>query len=200
MIKLTDKKIIALTGMSGAGKSTVCKCFADSGYTIIDCDLAAREVAEIGKPALKELYDRLSKDIIREDGSLDRRAVSEMIFGSNEKRELFNGIIYPYITYNIVCKVRSAETDILLDAPTIFEAGLQGLCDRIVSVCADPEICIKRIIERDSIPEQLARARVNAQHDLEFFRRKTDFCIENNGTREELFAAAEKVIAALKGN
>lgn len=199
MINLTSKRIFALTGMSGAGKSTVCKCFSDNGFYVIDCDKSARDVVEIGRPALKELREKLSDKIICEDGSLDRRMTAELIFNDEKKRKLFNRIIYPYITYNIVCKIKSSESNkILLDAPTLFEAGLQGMCEKIISVCADPEICVSRIVERDSIPVELARARLNSQHDIDFFKRKSDFCIINNGTQEDLFTKAKKLILDLE--
>lgn len=198
MTKLTKHKIIALTGMSGAGKSTVSRIFSENGFYVIDCDKVAREVTEVGQPALIEIQDKLSSDVINSDGSLNRRATSELIFNNNAKRSIFNRIIYPYITYNIVCKIKKCDSDILLDAPTVFEAELTSICDKIVSVCARPEICIERIITRDNIPEELARARVNAQHDIRFFRENTDYCIENNGTEEQLFKAVRSTIYDIK--
>ncbi len=201
MINLTGKKIVALTGMSGAGKSTVCKLFEANCFFIIDCDKVSREVAEIGQPALAELAERLSADLIKADGSLDRRKTAELIFNDDDKRALFNRIIYPYITYNIVGKIRSCDKNILLDAPTVFEADLQGMCDRVVSVCADTEICVERIMKRDNIPEELAKARLSSQHGIDFFRKNTDYCIENNGTEAELFQKAEEIISdLLKGD
>ena len=69
-----SRLIVGLTGMSGAGKSTVCRAFAESGFDVIDCDLSAREVVQPGRPALTELHDRLSPELILQDGALDRGA------------------------------------------------------------------------------------------------------------------------------
>lgn len=68
-----SRLIVGLTGMSGAGKSTVCRAFAERGFDVIDCDLSAREVVQPGRPALTELHDRLSPELILQDGTLDRR-------------------------------------------------------------------------------------------------------------------------------
>lgn len=186
--------------MSGAGKSTVCRVFAENGFHVIDCDLCAREVVQPGRPALDELRDRLEASLILPDGNLDRRKTSELIFHDEEKRALFNQIIYPYITYNISEKIKRADGFILLDAPTLFEARLELLCGSIVSVTADSENCVKRIMLRDDIPEELARARLASQHDAGFYRSRSTICIENNGTPGELRDAAEMAVKKLKGN
>lgn len=197
---MNNREIIGLTGMSGAGKSTVCRVFAENGFHVIDCDLCAREVVQPGRPALDELRDRLEASLILPDGNLDRRKTSELIFHDEEKRALFNQIIYPYITYNISEKIKRENGFILLDAPTLFEARLELLCGRIVSVTADSENCVKRIMLRDDIPEELARARLASQHDAGFYRSRSTICIENNGTPGELREAAEMVVKKLKGN
>lgn len=186
--------------MSGAGKSTVCKVFAECGFHIVDCDLSAREVVLPGSPALAEIHDRLSPALILPDGTLDRRGTSEMIFHDPEKRALFNKIIYPYITYNILTKIKQGGKLIMLDAPTLFEARLELLCDRIVGVIADAENCVLRIMLRDNIPEELARARLSSQHGAEFFRERSDIIIENNGTAGELRKSAEEAARILKGD
>lgn len=191
--------IVGLTGMSGAGKSTVCRVFRDSGFEVIDCDKCAREVAEPGMPALNELRDRLSGGLIRQDGSLDRQKTAEMIFTDPEKRALFNKIIYPYITYNITVKLRQAGEYVLLDAPTLFEARLELLCGAIVSVTASADNCIRRITARDGITTELAAARLKSQHGAEFYRERSDFCLVNDGTQEELFAQASGIAEKLKG-
>lgn len=194
-----NRLIVGLTGMSGAGKSTVCRVFAENGFYAVDCDLSAREVVKPGSPALAELRERFSRDVILPDGSLDRRATSELIFHDQEKRTLFNKIIYPYITYNITEKIKRGGGFVLLDAPTLFEARLEFLCGKIVSVVADTDVCAARITARDNIPEELARARLASQHGAEFYRVRSDFCLENNGTEAELFAKAAQTAEQLKG-
>lgn len=185
--------------MSGAGKTTVSNCFKDHGYTIIDCDLSAREVAMPECPALKELAKDFSEKVILSDGSLDRRKTAELIFNDPAKRAVFNRIIYPYITYNVMCRIKGSADDILLDAPTLYDARLEGLCDCIISVCADKQLCIERIMKRDSISEALAAARLNSQHDVDWFKAHSDHCILNNGTKEGLIRNAETIISQLKG-
>ncbi len=200
MTKLTQHRITGLIGMSGAGKSTVCARFAQRGFTVIDCDLSAREVVQKGSPALKELADALSPQLILPDGALDRRLTAEMIFSSDEKRGIFNRIIYPYITYNVICKIKNAGGDVLLDAPTLYEARLEGLCDSIVSVCADRQICVERIMQRDGISRGSAEARLNAQHDIQWYSQRSQFCIVNNGTQQQAFESCDSIISTLKGN
>lgn len=200
MIKLTQHRIIGLIGMSGAGKSTVCARFARHGFTVIDCDLSAREVVQSGMPALNELADALSPQLILPDGTLDRRLTAEMIFSSEEKRRIFNRIIYPYITYNVICKIKNAGGDVLLDAPTLYEARLEGLCGSIISVCADREICVERIMRRDGISRSSAEARLNAQHDIQWYKQRSQFCIINNGTQQQAFESCDDIISRLKGN
>lgn len=200
MIKLSDKRMIGLIGMSGAGKSTVCRIFADNGYTVIDCDISAREVVEKGYSSLDELKNELSPEVITPDGTLDRKKTAELIFNNDDKRMTFNRIIYPYITYNVIEKIKAAGGDVLLDAPTLYEARLDGICDYIVSVCADMGVCVQRIMNRDNITEEMARARLGSQHDIEWYKERSSCCIINNGDVDELYAAAESIISQLKGS
>ena len=83
---------------------------------------------------------------------------------------------------------------ILLDAPTLFESGIDSLCDFIVSCIAPAEVRVKRITARDGITEEQAKARIASQHDDEFFRQRSDYVIENKGSERELADAAVKII------
>ena len=200
MVKLTDKRIIGLIGMSGAGKSTVCKRFCDSGFDVIDCDKVAREVVQPGANGLlDELAAEFSADIIAADGSLDRKLTAQIIFNSAEKRMEYNRIIYPYITYRVFERIKNSSGDILLDAPTLFDARLEGVCDTIVSVCADREICINRIMTRDNIDRTAASARLTSQHDIQWYKDRSEYCIINNSGIDELLLSADEIISKLKG-
>lgn len=182
--------------MSGAGKTTVSCVFAERGYEVVDCDAICREVAG-RREFLAEVAEKLSPRLIAPDGGLDRRLTARLIFGDEDMRGRYNRIIYPYVTYEAIRRIRRADR-VLLDAPTLFEARLEGICTHIAAVVADAEICVKRISSRDGIPEEAARARLSAQHDADFFRERSDFLIENNGSEERLIQAAKRITEQLE--
>lgn len=197
MVNLPNIIIIGLTGQSGAGKSTVCKVFADNGFDIINCDDIAKKTAD-NRRFLDEISRRFSADLLNPDGTLNRTATAKLIFTDEEKRGRYQRIIFPYIIYEIVRRIKSAKDSVLIDAPTLFEAKLEMVCDKIVSVTADTEKCADRIIKRDKITPDQARERLYSQHSAKFFRECSDFSIENNGTLEELISSAKRLTEKLR--
>lgn len=197
MVNLPNIMIIGLTGQSGAGKSTVCKVFAESGFDIVNCDDIARKTAD-NRRFLDEISRRFSEELVNPDGSLNRAATARLIFTDEEKRGRYQRIIFPYIIYEIVRRIRSAKGSVLIDAPTLFEAKLEMVCDKIVSVTADTDKCAERIIKRDKITSGQARERLSSQHSAEFFKERSDFGIENNGTLEELISSAKRLTERLR--
>ena len=85
---MINKKIYGLTGMSGAGKSTVCDSFENAGFLIIDCDRLAREVVRKGRPCLDKLHRLFGDSVITKDGELDRRAMGNIVFSHSDKLAL----------------------------------------------------------------------------------------------------------------
>ena len=198
MVNLPNIMIIGLTGMSGAGKSTVCEVFRRRGFSVIDCDKIAWEVAD-DRDFLNELQSRFPVSVLKDDGTLDRAVTAKAIFGDEEMRKLYNRIIFPYIIYRIIREIRSADGDVLLDAPTLFDAELEMICTATVGVTASPDICVQRIVERDGITPERAAERLSAQYGAEFFTKHCDHIIENNGTVEEFIEQAERITDNLKG-
>lgn len=182
--------ITGLTGMSGAGKTTACRIFSENGFHVIDCDTVAREVVERGKPALRDIAAYFSDDVLTADGSLDRKKLGGTVFSDRKKLDALNSIIYPYITYNIIAHIAALPEEekrlILLDAPTLFESGADALCDTVVSVTADRDACIGRIMRRDRLTREQAEQRLSSQHDKTFYMQRSEFCADNSGTAEEL--------------
>lgn len=201
-----DSIIVGLTGMSGAGKTTACGAFREKGFSVVDCDIVAREVVVKGSPALKELSIAFD-GIINDDGTLNRRKIGDIIFSDPEKRALFNRIIYPYILYKVITDISNFISEgkrlILVDAPTLFESGADKICDMIVSVVSDKERCIERIMKRDGITLRQATERLGSQFDKSFYTEKSDYYIDNTGTPEDLsekaFEIAVRIGAANDG-
>lgn len=199
MVNLPNIMIIGLTGQSGAGKSTVRGVFAENGFTVIDCDSIARKVAD-NRRFLDEIARRFSEKLLNPDGTLNRAATAKLIFTDNEKRGCYQRIIFPYIINAVMNGIRSASGSVLLDAPTLFEAKLDMVCGKIVSVTADADKCAERIIKRDGITSKQARERLSSQHDAEFFKERTDYNIENNGTLRQLIECTAAAIDKMKGD
>ncbi len=198
----TRARVIGLTGQSGAGKTTVSRVFSQNGFAVIDADIISREVTEKGQPCLTELSEAFGSDIINSDGTLNRKRLGSIVFSDREKLRQLNGIIYPYIIYRIISRIDELSEEgrelILLDAPTLFEANADDLCDLIISVTADESIRMSRIIARDNITPETAKKRFESQYSEHFFVNHSDFVIINNKTPDVLAAKAEEVAGKIK--
>ena len=172
-------KIIGLTGPTGAGKSSLKTVAENLGYKVIDCDITARKAVEKGTKGLMALVNTFGEDILFSDGSLNRKALAEKAFSTPEKTELLNKTLLPFIT-ELVLKECEGEK-VLLDAPTLFESGLDAKCTATVGVLADRETRIERIKKRDNISEVEALIRINAGKPDDFYKKNADYIIYNNG-------------------
>lgn len=175
--------VIGLTGPTGAGKSTVAQALRARGIPVLDCDIVAREVTEKGSPVLTELTQVFGTDILLPDGTLNRKLLGRRAFSDETKTKLLNHITHPVIMRKIKGRLeelaQEGNTIAVLDAPTLFEAGADALCDFTVCVTAGEETRLRRIIERDRISEEQARLRMSVQKPVEYYVRKSSFAVEN---------------------
>ena len=182
--------IVGLTGQTGAGKTTVAERLKKYGYAVIDADKVAALVTEKGSPTLKKLADAFGKEIIREDGTLNRSLLADKAFSSTTMVELLNSITHPEICRLIMKKVNgefwNGYEGVIIDAPQLFESGLSEKCNVIISVTAPEDVRLRRIMARDGISEEPARKRMSAQFSEDFFKQKSDIVIVNDCDDEEL--------------
>ena len=193
---------VGLTGQTGAGKTTVCKVFSENGFSVINADHISRLVMEKGQPCLAEICEFFGKDILLENGNLDRPKLAGLVFTDKKKLELLNSITYPYITAEILKMIRKLSAEgkklILLDAPTLFESRADDFCELIISVISREEFRAERIMKRDNISRESAQYRMDSQLKEEFFRTHSDFIIKNNSDIDNLFAVATEVTDKIK--
>lgn len=173
--------VLGLTGGTGAGKSTVAALFAQRGWTVIDFDQISREVCVAGSPCLAELAQAFGEEILQPDGSLNRKKLGAMVFGDAGALRILNEITHKYIIEDARQKMAGGG-NFLLDAPLLFDAGLETWCDKVLCVTADDAIRIARITARDGISRESALARIKSQAAQEELVKKSDFVIENNGS------------------
>lgn len=188
-------KVIGLTGSIGSGKSTVSCFFEELGAIVIDADQVSRQVVEPGSPALKELTVAFGENILNPDGSLNRTLVAEIVFNSDEKRELLNSIIHPMIFNEInstIEEYREKGTEIIiLEAALILEKkGLIKLIDKLIVVSIDEETQKKRLEGRGDLSKEQINARINSQLTNNEKIKHADYIIDNNqdlvNTREQV--------------
>ncbi|MBQ2266286.1 MAG: dephospho-CoA kinase [Clostridia bacterium] len=172
------KKIIGLTGPTGAGKSSACAICKELGIKHIDCDIIARKATEKGEEGLLAVVKAFGEDILNADGTLNRKALAEKAFKDADSTDLLNKTLLPIIHKMVLNEIDCDR--VLLDAPTLFESGVNEICHKTVAVLADREIRLKRILSRDNITTEQALLRINAGKTDDFYKEKCDFVIYNN--------------------
>lgn len=192
-------RIIGLTGGSGTGKGTFAALLRDKGAGWVDADAVYRTLCAENRQMLHQL-DIAFGGVLDETGALDRPKLARIVFADPEKLRKLNAITLPYIRAASLDAMR-AQGDcpfVLYDAPTLFEAGADDLCDRVIGVLADTETRVQRIMARDGLDEQAARARVSAQPNADFYRTRCDYIVENNGDLADLQRQADAIFKDLR--
>ena len=172
--------IIGLTGGIGCGKSTVSSFFSELNVAIVDADIVARQVVTKGQPALQKIAQHFGSDILI-DGKLNRSRLREIIFQDNSQREWLNGLLHPLIRDEIVNALAKAKGEyILLEAPLLFENGLDVLTDYNLVVDLEPALQIKRASARDDVSVESIKAIIAKQIDRQQRLQQADFVIDNS--------------------
>lgn len=195
--------ILGLTGPSGAGKGTLAQRLCDAhGFAHIDTDAIYHALTSVPSACLDELAATFGEGIIKQ-GALHRPTLAEIVFaeGAQDKLLLLNHITHKHVIDQSKQKIQTAQQNgargAIVDAPLLFEAGADALCTHTVAVLADRHVRKARIMARDGLTEDAAIKRLNAQKPDEFYTAKTDFTIYNNGTAEQLCAAADALAKEL---
>ena len=189
---------LGITGGSGSGKTTVSDIFRKEGIDVIDTDIVARIIVEPGKPALDEIKDYFGQEYITPAGTLDRKKMAALVFSNPDKRLRLNEITHKYISQYVDEYIHNYTGDIIgIDGAVLIESGIGEGCDYILSVIADKEERIKRIIMRDSISEETAKKRIEALKNDDFYIEYSDYIVYNN-SKDELINQVSKIIKDIR--
>lgn len=191
-------KIIGLTGPSGSGKGTVAKILEQYNIPTVDTDLVYRKILNPPSKCLEELKLNFGNDIMNPDKTLDRTKLASIVFSDPQKLKLLNSITHKYIlertSKRISYRRNRGYTAITIDAPALFESGFDSKCDFVITVTANRDIRISRIMSRDNIGRDAAEKRINAQPTIEFYTSKSKYTIENNGDISSLTNSIIEII------
>lgn len=191
-------RLIGLTGRSGSGKSTVGAVAASMGFLVLDCDRIYAEITSRPTPCLEAIRDTFGEETVKE-GKLCRPALREKVFSDPAAMAKLNALTARYMGEEISLRLDASTASVaLLDAPTLFQSGLDGICDYIIVVVASEEECVRRIVSRDGISPEDALRRLAQQPSADFYRAHCNVCLENTDTEETFREKAEMLLKQLQ--
>lgn len=195
--------IIGLTGNIGCGKSSLSKIFMDKGIDVVDADIVSRQIFE-DEELLQTVFEKFGPSIKNNDGSLNRKALGNIVFNDDEKLIELNNITHPRIKEKIFNQIRNLEEQgkpiVILDGALLVETGYLDDVDKLIVVTCDEEIQIERIKKRDNCTKLEALSRIKSQMSQVEKVKYADYTIDNSGTIEELKNKAYKFMSYIKEN
>ena len=195
--------LLAVTGGVATGKSTVSRILEELGAPLIDFDVLARKVVEPGKPAWKEIVNYFGKGVLQDDGRIDRKMLSAVVFQDEAKRKRLESFTHPRIFEEFqrqVEEVASGKPDAIVQAgiPLLIELNLQHRFDKVLLAYAPQETQIDRLMKRDRVSREAATNVLKAQGPIDEKVRYADFVIRNDGPLEDTRKQVEAVWQELK--
>jgi dephospho-CoA kinase len=182
-------RIDGLTGNIGSGKSTVAGMLREAGIPVLDADRISREVTAPGGRAYDAVVQAFGRGILRDDGSIDRKRLGEIVFSDPRRRSQLEGITHPVILEAMKEALAGIEREghraAVVEATLIHETGRKGLFEAVISVTCDRETAISRLAARGGMSRGQAEARLRAQMDAARKADASDYLIDNSGTLDE---------------
>lgn len=200
-----DRLLLGVTGGIASGKSTVANMLEELGAPIVDLDIIARQVVEPGRPAFEEIVEYFGKQVLQQDGYIDRKKLSGIVFSDLEKRKRLEGFTHPRIMEEMSRHVneiadRAPGSIIQVAVPLLIELNLQYIFHRVLLVYIPPEMQIERLAERDGITKEEAANILKAQLPIDEKVGYADIVIHNDKTLEETRKQVDELWEMLKGH
>ncbi|WP_372793775.1 dephospho-CoA kinase [Lutibacter sp.] len=182
-------KVIGLTGGIGSGKSTVLQLFQEFGTATYIADIEAKKLMNSNKELIKQI-----KAIFGEKAylntKLNREYIAEIAFKDKAKLAILNKLVHPKVQEHFECFIKNSTAEMVIyESAILFESGSNTLCDYIITVTANFEDKIKRIIKRDGVSEQQILDRMKHQLNDDFKVKNSNFVVRNKtieDTREQI--------------
>ena len=195
---------VGLTGSIAVGKSFVCDVFRELGCHVLDADKTARKVVEPGTDGLLQVVTEFGKDILTDDGELDRKKLGAIVFGDEEKRQLLNSIVHPLVIeaqdrWIEAFQKTNPDGIAVIDAALMIESGGYKRFDKLIVVWCEPAIQLKRLMLRDNLTEIDAKKRIDAQMPQDAKKQFADYLIDTSGGFDETRKQTIDVFQELKG-
>ncbi|MEJ7423778.1 dephospho-CoA kinase [Staphylococcus warneri] len=191
-------KVIGLTGGIASGKSTVSELLTAFGFKVVDADTAAREAVAKGTPGIEKVREVFGDEAIDENGEMDRKYMGELVFNYPGERIKLNEIVHPIVREIMEEKKQQFLKEghnVIMDIPLLYENELQDTVDEVWLVYTSESIQIDRLMERNDLTQEEAKARVYSQISIDKKSRMADHVIDNLGDKLELKQNLERLLS-----
>lgn len=196
-----DIYIVGLTGGIASGKSQAAGFLETLGAHCVDADAISHALTGENGRLLPDLRREFGDEIFLEDGRLNRRLLGDMVFSDPEQRKKLDALMHPAVQKAMLDEVEQADQNgeklIFLNVPLLFETGMDVLCSETWLVSVSPEKQLERLMQRDSLTEEQARARIASQMSLEEKSELATVIIDNSRTIEKMYAELGSLYNAL---
>ncbi len=195
---------VGLTGGIACGKTGVRREFERLGAATVDADDLAHQAIEPSQPAYRGIVSNFGREILDEEGRIDRKKLGAIIFSQPEQRALLNEIVHPQVYilvdrwYSQVSCREPAPAFAIIDAALIVETGSYKRYDCIVVAHCPPEEQMQRLLRRDGLSEETARQRLESQMPIEEKMRYADYLIDTSGPVESTKAQVAGVFQRIR--
>lgn len=185
--------LLGLTGGIASGKSTIASRLAEHGAVVVDADQVARDVVAPGTPGLAAVVDAFGAQVLRADGSLDRRALGAIVFSDPDRLASLNAIVHPRVRAETARLIAEQPVDaiVVYDVPLLVEANVDHPFDLIVVAQASPSVRIDRLVTRRGFSVEEAEKRVRAQASDAERNARADVIIHTDGSLEQTLSRAD---------
>lgn len=187
-------KRIGIAGGIGSGKSQVTDYLIKKGFEIIDADIIAREIVEPGKETLYILKNTFGNTILNSDGTLNRRALSDIVFNNSHKLEKLNDIMHKEITKEIEARLSDSKDFVFVVAPLFFESNLDKYVDEVWLINADKNQRVQRVMKRDGFDREKTEQIISSQMKDEERLARADVIIANDESIENLHKKIDELL------
>ena len=181
---------LGLTGGIASGKSTADEFFKKKKIPIIDSDLIAHKIMEIGQNGYKAVVDYFGTDILNDDQTINRRKLGGIVFNDKAKLKKLNELTHPLVHQEIkqqMARYRANQENlVVIDVPLLFESGFESLCNGVLVISITPELQIERLMKRNAFTKKEAIARINNQMPLSEKEKRATYVVANTGTIDDL--------------
>jgi dephospho-CoA kinase len=195
--------ILGLTGNIGCGKSSLSKILMQNNIDVIDADIISRNIFE-DKELLNLVFENFGENIKNLDGSLNRKALGNIVFNDDQKLVILNGLTHPKIKEKILNKINEirniGKSLVVIDAALLIEGGYLDILDKLIVITCKESIQISRIQLRDNLTKEQAISRMNSQMSQDEKIKYADYIIDNSGDTNNLKHKAEELIRYMKEN